>query len=57
MKLRIELDMDNDAFRNRMATETARILSEIARKIKNGATEGKAMDLNGNGAGQWEIVK
>lgn len=54
--LKIEFETDNAAFGDGNATyETARILRNIADRIKGGATEGGAYDFNGNHVGKWSV--
>lgn len=55
MEFIARLDMDNAAFEDRAATELARILENIARKVKRGDDAGKIMDVNGNSVGSWEV--
>lgn len=56
MKFTLSFDMDNAAFEGDNAgTEAARILRQVAAGVENGATEGKARDLNGNTVGSWEV--
>ena len=62
VKFKLEITCDNSAFDAALCTETARILSEAARKIR-GADEEDAsgigfslMDLNGNKVGRAEFI-
>ncbi len=53
-----EFDTDNAAFDDAPASEAARILREIARKIEQGEDlgGGKIKDVNGNTIGHWELT-
>jgi hypothetical protein len=51
----IKIDTDNDAFSPASGFEVARILEEIAGKLKNGETSGKCVDVNGNSVGGWTL--
>lgn len=55
--LKIEFETDNAAFDDAPATETARILRQIARDIEQGYNLGGAAiyDTNGNRIGQWSL--
>lgn len=55
MELTLTMTMDNAAFEDFPGTEAARILREVAKKIENGYTDGRMMDINGNKVGEWEI--
>jgi hypothetical protein len=57
MKLIVNIDMDNAAFADCPATEAARILRRIAKKMEEGEDGGKVMDVNGNSVGNWEVGK
>ena len=52
---KIEFETDNAVFHNSGATETARILRTIAKRIEEGNLDGKVMDLNGNSIGHYEL--
>lgn len=54
---RCEFSTDNASFDDAPASETARILREIARKIETGEDLGGARirDDNGNTIGHWEL--
>lgn len=57
MKL-IIVDTDNDAFGETdetRAAEIARILEDVAGKIRDGHEGGKCMDYNGNSVGNWSL--
>ncbi len=56
MKFTATIKMENAAFDDMPASELARILREIARRVESGDTEGKAIDANGNAAGQWSVT-
>lgn len=59
MKLTIEMNLDNEAFRDDFngASEIGRILARIPQDIANGETEGTCRDWNGNKVGGWKITK
>lgn len=49
-------DTGNEAFQNGdREREVARILRDIANKVENGRTSGKAIDINGNTVGRWAM--
>lgn len=53
---RCEFSTSNAAFDDAPATEAARILREIARKIERGeAFDGQVRDANGNRIGAWSM--
>lgn len=55
---RCEFITDNAAFDDAPASETARILREIARKIEQAADlgGGPVRDANGNTIGHWDLT-
>lgn len=54
VKFIVEINCDNDAFQPEAAEETANILEEVARRIKNqGQLHGAVHDLNGNAVGTF----
>ena len=57
--VKISFETDNAAFHDELGYskryEIMRILKNITRRIDNGDTEGKVMDVNGNSIGQWSI--
>lgn len=56
--VKIQFNTGNAAFEEPYDTiEIARILRDIADKIENGRTEGKCIDINGNGVGTWSYEK
>lgn len=57
MKATITVDMDNDAFDRRPATELVRILKELLPRIKEGADYVALMDENGNKVGEFNVEK
>lgn len=57
MKLTLKLRLDNAAFDLCLATETARILKEVAERIEDGRGEGKCRDINGNTVGEWKVTR
>ena len=53
---KLEFETDNAAFDSYgLATETARILRKIAKRIEEGLLDGKVIDLNGNSIGHYEL--
>ena len=50
----LQFSTDNAAFEH-SATETARILRKIAKRIEAGDTDGKIMDSNGNSVGTYDL--
>jgi hypothetical protein len=52
---KLEIKTDNAAFTDDRNEEIARILIEVARKLRNGEEYGSCMDYNGNKAGTFEI--
>ena len=52
---KLEFETDNAAFTNYSATETARILRKIAKRIEEGTLDGKVLDLNGNSIGNYDL--
>ena len=58
MRMVIEFDMDNAAFEDEgMASESARILRQIAERLEEGVTDGnerQIRDINGNAIVQAE---
>lgn len=54
MKLRIEIDTENDAFQPDPAPEVARLLLVAAhRALRNDTSQGTLIDLNGNTVGSF----
>jgi hypothetical protein len=51
----LEFTTDNAAFDDGVATETCRILREVARNIERGELEGMVRDVNGNTVGQFTL--
>ena len=49
------MDCDNAAFDDAPASEIARILRSVARKVEQGAEGGKLIDVNGNTVGSWRV--
>lgn len=54
---KLEIRTDNAAFGDRMSSdcleEVARILEDIARKVRYGNEGGACRDVNGNSVGSW----
>ena len=56
MKLKIEIDMNNDAFANEYGQdELARCLTRTKAKLVGGSQEGPIHDTNGNLVGEFKI--
>lgn len=56
MTAEIKINMDNAAFENRSATELARILRALAKRVEVGESYVPLMDFNGNKVGEFNIV-
>ena len=56
MEFSAQISMANAAFDDAPASELARILRDIARRIEAGDSSGIAFDANGNRAGQWSVT-
>ncbi len=59
MKLKIEIDLSNDAFQTHEPTELVRILREIANEFEAAGTYRfkKAYDINGNPVGKVQVTR
>ena len=57
MKLRIEFNIDNDAFVGDCQMEIVRILGEVQKKVLTGQGSGGCLDINGNKVGDWGVEK
>lgn len=55
--LRVEIETDNAAFERGAARECARILKDIAERLRAGETDGRCRDVNGNTVGRWSLAK
>ncbi len=55
MDLKLIINMDNAAFDDEPATETARLLERVAQQVRDGRESAPVMDINGNNVGYWEI--
>lgn len=53
--MNIKFNTSGQAFEDYGNEEIERILEEIIVKVKNGRTEGKILDVNGNSIGEWEL--
>ena len=53
--MKIEFNTTGATFDDYGDVEVERILEEIIEKVKNGHTEGKILDINGNSIGEWEL--
>jgi hypothetical protein len=57
-KFLVHFDLDNDVFQGESRREAiAQALESTARKIREGATEGRVTDWNGNSVGFFSEVK
>jgi hypothetical protein len=52
---KLTIETDNAAFTDDRNEEIARILIEVARKLRNGEEYGACMDYNGNKVGTFDI--
>lgn len=52
MKVSINIDSDNDAMQT--FQEAAAAVRGVASRIREGRTQGKILDVNGNTVGSWE---
>ena len=56
MSFTLEIKTSNAAFSSPYTgDEVARILREVADRILNGDTEGRTIDINGNGVGSFAL--
>lgn len=55
-KFKIEIELENDAFKPDYTTEVKRILEVISDKLEKGYTNLRILDINGNCCGYAEIV-
>jgi hypothetical protein len=55
MHFQLFFDCDNAAFEE-AASETARILRDIAERVEGGRLEGRVMDVNGNSVGNYAFL-
>ena len=54
--VKIEFSTCNEAFLDGyLEYEASRIISDIAMRVDQGATEGNIRDINGNWVGKWSI--
>ena len=56
MAFTVTIETDNEAFSRNKGREVARILRRIAERLERGEDSGKAMDLNGNSVGKFELA-
>jgi len=59
MEFKIKFNMDNAAFKEGTAEESAEvesILTEISSLFLAGRTSGSILDSNGNDVGEWEVT-
>ena len=57
MKATITIEMDNAAFEDGPATELARILRALAKRVSDGPDYVPLMDVNGNKVGEFVLSK
>ncbi len=55
MKFTMEIDMDNDAFKNIPEMVLSDMLEKVGQRIERGAVVGKIQDFNGNTVGKFDI--
>lgn len=55
MEAKINITMDNAAFRDEPATELARILRRLAEAVEDGSSDQDLLDYNGNTVGRFRI--
>ena len=55
MAFTLSITTDNAAFVDDAGDEVARILQEVAEKLRHGYTEGSTRDYNGNTVGSWSL--
>ena len=53
--MNIKFNTSGQAFEDYGDAEVERILEEIIKKVKDGRSEGKILDVNGNSIGEWEL--
>ena len=54
--MKIKFSTDNAAFEEYgLEYQTETIFERIMQRIKNGETEGKIQDINGNNIGEWSL--
>lgn len=51
----LRFETENDAFKEGMSSEVARVLKEAARKVADGVTEGVCRDTHGNCIGRFRL--
>lgn len=51
----MKLQTHNAAFEDGAASETARILRDVAKRLERGDLAGVAWDVNGNHVGEFEL--
>lgn len=56
MEFKLEMDCNNDAFAEDLEVELARILRDVANKVRAGHGNGPVRDSNGNKVGSFEII-
>lgn len=57
LMFKLEFETDNEAFSYSYgASETARILRKLAKRIEEGDLDGNVMDSNGNTIGSYELI-
>lgn len=56
MKLKVEIEVDNDAFQQgSLEGEIGRILNLVSSRIQMGSTGGTLFDINGNNVGSFSL--
>ena len=56
MKFTCEINTDNAAFEDSLATELARILRKVVEAVKTGSEGETLRDVNGNTVGRFDVT-
>ncbi|HEY8310619.1 MAG TPA: hypothetical protein VIG47_08685 [Gemmatimonadaceae bacterium] len=56
MRFILKIDSDNAAMVDDVHGETARILEDAARRVREGHSHGKVRDANGNTVGTFALI-
>ena len=51
----LTIETEGTSFKDAPATETARILRQVADKVKRGTLEGNCVDVNGDKVGEFHF--
>ena len=55
VRFQMNVELDNDAFAESLASELARILQVAVHGVHDGRESGLCIDANGNSVGQWVV--